>query len=171
MWQMVFTHISIEGWIIDPYVQSLFYCSHLVQVLSPNNVEIVDGNIVNTNVAVGIYGRGGFQMFLEPFSKSSWGLSNIFLITINPVTLISVDDSTLPLDWIFVLGSHQEVLDGGVSFTIHLYPKHSWCSHWVHYSMVPLCKTSSGYCYWFCSLELVFCLVSLFSSEFYWEPK
>ena len=25
MWQMVFTHISIEGWIIDPYVQSLFY--------------------------------------------------------------------------------------------------------------------------------------------------
>ena len=22
MWQMVFTHISIEGWIIDPYVQS-----------------------------------------------------------------------------------------------------------------------------------------------------
>ena len=25
MWQMVFTHITIEGWIIDPYVQSLFY--------------------------------------------------------------------------------------------------------------------------------------------------
>ena len=29
---MVFAHISIVGWIIDPYVQSLFYCSHLVQV-------------------------------------------------------------------------------------------------------------------------------------------
>ena len=46
---MVFTHISIEGWIIDPYVQSLFYCSHLVQVLPPNNVEVVDGNIVSSS--------------------------------------------------------------------------------------------------------------------------
>ena len=71
MWQMVFTHISIEGWIIDPYVQSLFYCSHLVQVLPPNNVKVVDGNIVTSDVAVVIYGRGGFQMFLEPFTKSS----------------------------------------------------------------------------------------------------
>ena len=71
MWQMVFAHISIEGWIIDPYVQSLFYCSHLVQVLPPNNIEIVNGDTVTTDVAVVIYGRGGFQMFLEPFSKSS----------------------------------------------------------------------------------------------------
>ena len=52
MWQMVFAHISIEGWIIDPYVQSLFYCSHLVQVLPPNNIEIVDSDTVTTDVAV-----------------------------------------------------------------------------------------------------------------------
>ena len=71
MWQMVFAHISIEGWIIDPYVQSLHYCSHLVQVLPPNNVEIVDGNIVTIDVVVVIYGRRGFQMFPEPFTKSS----------------------------------------------------------------------------------------------------
>ena len=38
MWQMVLAHISIEEWVINPYVQSLFYCSHLVQVLPPNNV-------------------------------------------------------------------------------------------------------------------------------------
>ena len=71
MWQMVFTHISIEGLIIDPYIQSLFYCSHLVQVLPPNNVEVVDGNTVTSDVTVVMYGRGGFQMFLEPFTKSS----------------------------------------------------------------------------------------------------
>ena len=124
MWQMVFTHISIEEWIIDPYVQSLFYCSHLVQVLPPNNVKVVDSNIVTSDVAVVIYGRGWFQMFLEAFPKSSWGLSNIFLITIHPVTLVSVDDSTLLLDWIFVFGRHQEVLDGGAFFKIHLNPKH-----------------------------------------------
>ena len=71
MWQTVFTQISIEGWIIDPYVQSLFYCSHLVQVLPPNNVKVVDSNIVTSDVAMVIYGRVGFQMFLEPFTKSS----------------------------------------------------------------------------------------------------
>ena len=59
MWQVVFANISIEGWINDPYVQSLFYCSHLVQVLPPNNIEIIDGDIVTTDVAVVIYGRGG----------------------------------------------------------------------------------------------------------------
>ena len=37
--------------------------------------------------------------------------------------MISVDDSTLFLDWISVFGSHQELLDGGASFAIHLYPK------------------------------------------------
>ena len=62
-------------------------------------------------------------MFLEPFSKSSRGLSNIFLITIHPVTTISVDDSTLLLDWISIFGSHQEVLDTSASLAIHLYPK------------------------------------------------
>ena len=87
----------------------------------PTNVEVVDGNIVTTDVAVVIYGRGEFQMFLEPFTKSSWGLSNIFLITIHPVTMVSVDDSTLLLDWVFVFGSYQEVLDGSASF--NLYPK------------------------------------------------
>ena len=39
------------------------------------------------------------------------------------VTLVSVDDSTLLLDWISVFGSHQEVLDCGSSLEVHLYPK------------------------------------------------
>ena len=59
MWQMVFTHISVEGWIIDPYVQSLFYCPNLVQVLPPNNFEIIDGNTVTTDVTMVIYGERG----------------------------------------------------------------------------------------------------------------
>ena len=25
MWQMVFAHISVQGWIIDPYVYSLYF--------------------------------------------------------------------------------------------------------------------------------------------------
>ena len=39
--------------------------------------------------------------------------------------MISVDDSTLFLDWISVLRSHQEVLDSSASLTMHLYPKPS----------------------------------------------
>ena len=58
MWQMVFAHISVEGWIIGPYVQSLFNCSHLVQVLPPNNVKVVDHNIVTSDVAVSYMGEG-----------------------------------------------------------------------------------------------------------------
>ena len=125
MWQMVFTHISVKGWIIDPYVQSLFYCPNLVQVLPPNNFEIIDGNTVATDVTMVIYGRGGFQVFLEPFSKSSRGLPNILFITVHPVTMITVDDSSLFLDWFFVLWRHQEVLDGSASFTMYLHPKFS----------------------------------------------
>ena len=49
----------LRGWIIYPYVQSLFYDTHLVQVLPPNNVNVVNGNIVTSGVAMVIYGRGG----------------------------------------------------------------------------------------------------------------
>ena len=86
---------SVQGWIIDPYVYSLFNCSHLVQVLPPNNFKIVDGNFVTTDVTMVMYGRGGFQMFLEPFPKCSGGFPNILFITVHPVTMVSIYDSTL----------------------------------------------------------------------------
>ena len=53
---MVFDHISVQGWIIDPYVYNLFNCSHLVPVLPPNNFKIVDGNLVTTDVTMVMYG-------------------------------------------------------------------------------------------------------------------
>ena len=88
MWQMVFTHISIEGWIVDPYVQILFYCSHLVQVLPPNNVKVVDGNIVTSDVALVIYGEGGF--------KCSLNLSpNILAFTICHLAITSAKTNAL----------------------------------------------------------------------------
>ena len=123
MWQMVFTHISIEGWIIDPYVQSLLYCSHLVQVLPPNNVKVVDGNIGTSDVAMVIYGRGGFRcpLNLSPKVLEDSPIYSLSQSTLS--TLVSVDDSTLLLDWVFVFGSHQKVLHGGPLFKVHLYPQ------------------------------------------------
>ena len=55
------------------------------------------------------------------FSKCSGWLSYIFIITFHPVTFISVDDTTLLWDAIFILGSHKEASDSIHSFKVHLY--------------------------------------------------
>ena len=60
-------------------------------------------------------------MFFEPLCKSSRGFTNVFLITVNPATLKSIDDPTLFEDWILILGGHQEAFDGSSSLKIHLY--------------------------------------------------
>ena len=60
-------------------------------------------------------------MFFESLSKCSWEFSNIFLITIHPITLVSVNDSTLLLDRVLIFWSHQEVLDGMASSKVDLH--------------------------------------------------
>ena len=60
-------------------------------------------------------------MFFEPLCKGSRGFTNVFLITVNPATLKSIDDPTLFEDWIFILWGHQEAFDGSTSFEVHLY--------------------------------------------------
>ena len=68
------------------------------------------------------YWGGGLEVFLEPLFKCSWGFTNVFLITLHPVTFISINDSTSLLHGVLILGSHQEVFDGGTSFELHLHP-------------------------------------------------
>ena len=92
------------------------------QMVFPHNVEIVDGNIVTSDVKMVKYWGKSLQMFSEPFSKSSQGLSNVLFITLHPVALVSIDDSTFLLYRIFIFGSHQEVFDSSTSFKVHLYP-------------------------------------------------
>ena len=118
---MVFAYFSIKGWIIDPYVQCFFYCSVEVLVFPPHCAKIIYGNIVTSGVKMVIYWGRHLLIFFEPLSKCSWGFSNIFHITLYPVTLVSINDSTLLLDRILIFWSHQEVLDGIASFKIDLY--------------------------------------------------
>ena len=82
----------------------------------PTILKIINDDTVTSGVIMVKYWRGCLLMFLEPLSKSHWGLSNVFLITIYPTAFLPIDDPTLLQDWILVFWGHQEVLDGIASF-------------------------------------------------------
>ena len=50
--QMVFAYVFVKGWIIDPYIQCFFYCSTEVLVLPPNYIEIINSDLVTTDVTM-----------------------------------------------------------------------------------------------------------------------
>ena len=68
---MVFAYISVEGWIIYPYVYCFLDSSDEVLILPPHNAEIFYGGAMTCDVVMVIYWGGGFQVFLEPLSKCS----------------------------------------------------------------------------------------------------
>ena len=71
MWQMVLAYISVEGWIIHPYVQGLFYKSSEVLVLSPQDGKIVNSDRVARDVDMVMYRGRGLEMFFKPLFKIS----------------------------------------------------------------------------------------------------
>ena len=122
MWQMVLANISIQGWIVDPNVQSFFYCSSEVLVLLPTMLKFSTLMLWPVVLKWSNMGEGAFWCSLNLSPKSSWGLSYIFLITLHPATFVTVDDPTLLQHRIFVLWGHQEVFDGYTSFKVDLNP-------------------------------------------------
>ena len=90
-------------------------------VFPPNNIEIINGDLMTSDVAMVIDWGGCLLMFSEPLSKCSWGFTYVFLIAVNPATLISIDDPTLFQDWILILWGHQEAFDGIACFKVHLH--------------------------------------------------
>ena len=52
---MVLAYISVKGWIVHPDINSFFYGSDEVVVLSPHNAEILDGVIMTCDVMMVIY--------------------------------------------------------------------------------------------------------------------
>ena len=69
MWQMVFTNISVKGWIIDPDIKNFFYGSLEVLVLPPHYVEVVNTYAVTSGFKMVKCGRGGLLVFLELLCK------------------------------------------------------------------------------------------------------
>ena len=62
---MVFAYISIEGWIIQPDVNSFFYGSDEVLVLFPHNAEVLNGGIMTCHVLWSYIGVGAFRCSLN----------------------------------------------------------------------------------------------------------
>ena len=94
MRQMVLAYVFVEGWIIYPYEQCFFCPSAEVLVFPPHNAEIFYGNIMTSDAKVVIDGGRCLEMFFEPLTKCYRGFTNVFLITLNPLSLVSVYDST-----------------------------------------------------------------------------
>ena len=55
---MVFANIFVEGWIVYPYVYSLFDQPHKVVILSPHYTEVINGSIMICDGIVAIDGGG-----------------------------------------------------------------------------------------------------------------
>ena len=59
-------------------------------------------------------------MFLVSFPQGPGCLHYVFLITCYVVTLIAIDDSTFHIHGVLVLGLHEYLFDGCVSFEMYL---------------------------------------------------
>ena len=90
-------------------------------VLPPYYLEVFLCGNVTSGATVMVY-RGWFlQVLLESFSKGPGGLSYILLITSKFSTLEPVDGPIFLLHWFFVLGRHQNILNGPVASEVSLY--------------------------------------------------
>ena len=67
---MVFAYVSIEGWIIDPYVQCFVYCSVEVLFFPPHYAKIIYVDTVTSGVKMVIYWGRCLLVFFEPLPKS-----------------------------------------------------------------------------------------------------
>ena len=117
---MVLAFVSIKGWIIDPYKQCFFYQSAEVLLFPPHYAEIFYSDLVTSGVKMVIYWGRCLEVFFEPLSKCSLGLSSVFLITFHHVTCVPINAYFFQ-DGILVLWSHQEVLDGITNFKVNLH--------------------------------------------------
>ena len=60
-------------------------------------------------------------MFLQPFSKCSSCLTNIFFITLQPITFEPVYYATFVVNVVFIFGSHQFIFQGLATFEMNFY--------------------------------------------------
>ena len=60
------------------------------------------------------------KMFLEPFSKCSWGFTKVVIFTGHPSMLVPIYHPTFLGDGVFIPGDYHEVFDSTTSFEVYL---------------------------------------------------
>ena len=118
VWQMVFAYVSIEGWIIDPYVSCFFQCSAEVLVL-PHMLKLSMVTLWPVGLKWSYIGEGAF-----------WCSLNLSQNVLEDSPIYSSSHSTLSHLYLYMtplffwMGSWSfevtEVLDGIASFKVDL---------------------------------------------------
>ena len=170
MWQMVFAYVLVKGWIIDPDKHWFFNRSGEVLLLPSHYTKIVDVGIVTSDVAMVIDRGGGLLVFLQPLSKCSSCLTNIFFITLQPITFEPVYYATFVGNVVFIFWSHQFIFQGLATSEMNFYA--------IFLSNVLYCFTQAffiwnSYVTFVFGLDVfLFCLflVHLASTSFFWLP-
>ena len=122
MGQLESAQALIEGWVIDPYEHGLLD--------GPGNavhLPIINGQTVHTDampqgITMFIDWEGVPEVFLKPVPKGPSQFPNVFPPTTYLGALKPIDYPIFLGNDILILGGHQKVMDGVVSFEMHLYP-------------------------------------------------
>ena len=94
MWQLVFANISIKGWVINSNQHGFSDGHSHVLVFPAHYAEILQRNFMASDVEVVMYRWWSSHVFSEPFSKCSAWLLYMFIFTVYPTTVTSVNHST-----------------------------------------------------------------------------
>ena len=82
--------------------------------------EITHTGLVISKVGMATNQRRDTKMFLASLPKVSCRFTNVFLITLQPVTLVPIGYSTLLCNGVLVLRGNKGVFDGVSSFKINM---------------------------------------------------
>ena len=132
MWQMVLANILVKGWIINPYVYWFLYSSSDVLVLPPTILKLSTVVVWPVVVLWSYICQWNFKVFFEFFPKCSWGFSNIFFITCQPIIFKSIYHITLSSVMTFVLRVTRRFLTVFLHWKIpksNVFCMHSQSSH------------------------------------------
>ena len=101
---------------IDPDEHRFFYQSGEVVFLPSHYTKFINVGIVTSDGTVVIDRGGGLKMFLQPFSKCSSCLTNVFFITLQPITFEPVYYATFVGNVVFYLWEPPVHLSGSCHF-------------------------------------------------------
>ena len=89
---------------MDPYVHGLLYGPCGVVHLPTNHGEVVQTDVVTSDVGMVIHGERSPNVFLKPFLKGPYRFPYVLLTTIQSFTLIPVDYSTFLCGVVYIVG-------------------------------------------------------------------